>query len=67
MAIARERTGVLVVRVWLEDEDAPQLRARITSTRDVLVPETTEAVLVASEKEIIKTVRAWLRVFTASH
>jgi hypothetical protein len=66
MAGAQERTGVLVIRAWLEDEDgAKPLRARITSTLDVSVPRAMDTVGVASEKEIISAVRAWLSAFAA--
>jgi hypothetical protein len=66
MAGAHERTGVLVIRAWLEHEaGAKRLRARITSTLDVSVPSATDTVGAASEKEIIGAVRAWLRAFAA--
>lgn len=66
MAGALERTGVLVIRAWLEDEDgAKPLRARITSTLDVSAPRATDTVGAASEAEIVSAVRAWLRAFAA--
>ena len=63
MAGASERTAVLVIRAWLEDDTATPLRARITSTLDASVYAPTETVVAASEKEIVKAVRAWLRAF----
>jgi hypothetical protein len=58
---AQERTGVLVIRAWLEkgaENDA--LRARITSTSDVGQAAPIEAVS-TSESEIVAIVRAWLQ------
>ena len=60
---AVERTGVLVIRVWLEEgleQDA--LRARITQTRDISSPKRTETAA-ASEREIVAAVEKWLRAF----
>lgn len=60
---ALERTGVLVIRVWLEEgleQDA--LRARITQTPDISSPTTTETAA-ASERELVAAVEKWLRAF----
>jgi hypothetical protein len=66
MARPPERTAVLVVRVWLEEGDTElPLRARITSTLDVSEHGATDTVGAASEKEIVKAVRAWLRALAA--
>ncbi len=62
MARAPERTAVLVIRVWLEVENEAQpLRARITSRPDVSAPRAEETTVVATEREILGVVRAWLR------
>jgi hypothetical protein len=63
---ALEKTGVLVIRAWLEagvEENA--LRARITRTLDVAAPETIESAA-ASAEEILAAVQEWLRSFTGS-
>jgi hypothetical protein len=60
-----KRTGVLVVRVWLEDELPDALRARITSTVDLTRREV--AVSMASTPEAIQdAVRAWLDAFASA-
>lgn len=66
-ASADERTGVLVVRVWMNQgertDDPPRLRARITRTLDVAAEE--ELISTAgSTEEVCETVRAWLDAFT---
>jgi hypothetical protein len=66
MAGASERTAVLVIRAWLEeDDDAKRLRARITSTLDASARQATDTIGAASEKEIVNAVRTWLRAFAA--
>lgn len=66
MAGAPERTAVLVIRVWLEEENAAQpLRARITSRFDVSAPRAQATTSAASEREILDAVRGWLRAFVA--
>lgn len=62
-APTRERTGVLVVRVWVEGDPTTGLRARIT--RNVDVGKRDDEVTVASTVEDIEaTVRSWLAEFT---
>ena len=58
-----ESTGVLVIRVWLEEGlEQDSLRARITQTLDVSSANTTETAA-ASEREIVAVVESWLREF----
>ena len=65
MAGSRERTAVLVIRAWLEEQDGPRgLRARITSTPDAVAARPTATFVAASETEIVNVVRTWLRGFT---
>ena len=67
MALTPERTGVLVVRAWLEEENAEKpLRVRITSTLDASAPGAVDTTGAASEKEVVKAVRDWLRVFVSA-
>jgi hypothetical protein len=56
------RTGVLVLRVWLEDGEQDGLRARITETLDISAPDEIERAA-AGEDEILRAVRVWLRSF----
>jgi hypothetical protein len=59
-----QRTGVLVVRAWLEEGAEVGLRARVTHTLDV--SRRGEIVLVAAtQEEIYAAVRTWLEAFTA--
>jgi hypothetical protein len=61
-----ERTAVLVIRAWLEEENAANpLRFRITSTLDVSAPQARETSLAASEEDVVTAVRAWLRAFVS--
>jgi hypothetical protein len=56
-------TGVLVIRVWLENEvEQGALRARITKTVDVSKPSTSETAA-KSPEEIVAAVEDWLRAF----
>ena len=54
-----ERSGVLVVRAWVEGGTPAGLRARITQSRDLA---STEQLVTAAATvdEILATVRAWL-------
>jgi hypothetical protein len=56
-----DRTGVIVIRVWLEAEGR-QLRARLTSTTDARAEGETVAVA-GSVAEACHYVEAWLRDF----
>jgi hypothetical protein len=59
---ASERTGVVVIRAWIES-GAPPLRARITAAYDLSTDEQTIAVA-AGVEEIMAVVRVWLETFT---
>ena len=59
-----ERAGALVVRAWLERQDAAGLRARITYTVDVSHPGA-EVTAAASIDEVCDKVRAWLELLVA--
>jgi hypothetical protein len=62
---AHERTGVLVIRVWIEGEaEGGGLRARISHVADVLASERVERI-VASREEIASVVEQWLDAFVA--
>jgi hypothetical protein len=65
MAGALERTAVLVIRLWKEEDiGRDSMRARITQSLDVSSPVRTETAA-ASEAEILDAVRVWLRGVTA--
>jgi hypothetical protein len=61
--MTRDRTAVLLVRVWMDGHDPSTLRARITHRRGVGATDETE-VLVASIDDIEATVHGWLEAFT---
>jgi hypothetical protein len=60
-----ERTGILVVRVWLEQGAPGRLRARLTQTADLGDPSTTLATA-ADVPGVCAAVEAWLRQFLDS-
>jgi hypothetical protein len=62
---APERTGILVVRVWLEPGTPDRLRARLTQAADLGDPPTTLATT-ADVPGVCAAVEAWLRQFLDS-
>ena len=60
-----ERTGILVIRVWVEQDDAGRLRARLTQAADLGEPATPLAVA-TGVPGICDAVEAWLRRFVES-
>jgi hypothetical protein len=60
---SQERTGVLVIRVWVEG-DEERFRARITQSLDVTAAEQVVS-SAASVEDISAAVRAWLDAFIA--
>jgi hypothetical protein len=62
--MSRERTGVLLIRVWVEGEP-PALRARITHRTDVT--DSVEKVMFATTSDAISAaVGTWLEEFIAA-
>ncbi len=59
---APERTGILVIRVWLEQDAPGRLRARLTQAADLGEPATTLATA-ADVPGVCAAVEAWLRQF----
>jgi hypothetical protein len=60
-----ERTGVLVLRVWIEHDGVGGLRARITEASDLASRE--ETTLVAgSVEDVLRIVADWLAAFVAA-
>ena len=62
---AAQRTGILVVRVWLEQDAPGRLRARLTQAADLGEAPTTLATA-ADVPSICDAVEAWLRQFLDS-
>ena len=63
--VAGKRTGVLVVRIWVEPGVGGGLRARMTSTLDVVEPH--ELITVASTPDgIVTAVIDWIDAFLAA-
>jgi hypothetical protein len=58
MAATSERTGVLVMRAWVEAEES-MLRARITGRLDVTAPHETSFAVVGVDSAA-EVVRGWL-------
>ena len=60
-----ERTGILVIRVWVEQDDAGRLRARLIQAADLGDPATPLDVA-TGVPGICDAVEAWLRRFLDS-
>lgn len=58
------RTGVMVVRIWIESSDG-SLRARLTETLDITTHEDT-ARAASTLEEIVEIVRTWVEAFLTS-
>jgi hypothetical protein len=59
MAKVTERSGVLIVRAWVEAGAMPGLRARITQSHDLTSTEQT-VTTTSDIDDILSTVRGWL-------
>ena len=59
-----DRTGVFVVRLWIEPNHEAGLRARITQTIDTRVPERSVAIA-ASADDICAVIKSWVDDFVA--
>ena len=57
-----ERTGILVIRVWLERDAPGQLRARLTQTGNLAEAATTLATA-SDVRGVCDAVEAWLGQF----
>lgn len=62
VARARDDGGLLILRVWREDDGAEGLRVRITQADDVAQPET-EVTSTTSVEEAVAVTRDWLERF----
>lgn len=59
---ARDDGGLLILRVWREDDADEALRVRITRADDVTQPET-EVTVTPSVEEAVAVTRRWLERF----
>ena len=57
-----DRTGILIVRVWIEGDPAGGFRARITHTLDSTGREQTTAAA-AEPEDVYAAVRTWVEAF----
>jgi hypothetical protein len=64
-ALPAERTGVLVIRAWIELNGEARLRARITRMLNTEAREEISSVA-ATREEITSTVAEWLDAFLGS-
>jgi hypothetical protein len=58
-----DRTGVAVIRVWVEPGPGGGLRARVTRTLDVASASESEASVASTPDEIVRVVSEWLAEF----
>ncbi len=61
-----DRTGILVVRLWIEANPRDGFRARITRTLDAAGPEQAAATA-ATPEDIYAVVRTWVEAFVAAN
>jgi hypothetical protein len=62
---AADRTGLLVIRVWLEGTSPHELRARITTSDDLTSRDHTVA-MAGTIDDVERIVAAWLRAFSST-
>lgn len=60
-----DRSGVLIVRLWIEENHAHGLRARITQNLDTAAGEESVAVAASSE-DICAVVKRWVEDFAGT-
>jgi hypothetical protein len=62
------RTGVLVIRAWLEEDSSRELRVRVIRTLDVDDPHPREVVsMLARVEDVAALVGTWLTEFVNQH
>lgn len=59
---AFDRTGILILHIWLEDGVSEGFRARITQTLDSLSQDK-QVATAASTEDVYTAVRAWMEAF----
>jgi hypothetical protein len=63
-ALPANRTGILMVRLWIEASAVEGFRARITQTLDSMTTEQAVAT-VASPEDLYETIRGWVETFVS--
>jgi hypothetical protein len=58
-----DRTGILIVRVWIEGSSDEGFRARITQTLDSAGAEEATAAAAADPEDVYTAVRTWVEAF----
>lgn len=58
-----DRTGILIVRLWMEPHATDGFRARITQTLDSATDEQKSA-MAARPEDVYAAVRTWVEAFT---
>ncbi len=63
MLSSRERTSVIVIRIWRDRDNGDGLRARITAVRDIEADEV-DTIVAADIDQILETVQQLVNDFT---
>lgn len=63
MLSSRERTSVIVIRIWRDRNNRDGLRARITAVRDIEADEV-DTIVAADIDQILETVQQLVNDFT---
>ena len=58
-----DRTGILILRLWIEGGARDAFRARITQTLDSLGPEGPTATAESDPEDVYEAVRTWVEAF----
>lgn len=64
MVASNDRTGMLIIRLWIEGSSRTGFRARVTRTLDTNGPEHAVAAT-ATPDDIYSMVRTWVEEFTS--
>lgn len=61
---SRDRTGILIVRLWIEERSHEGFRARITQTLDSASPDELMATA-ATPEDLYDVVKTWVEQFVS--
>ena len=64
MLSSRERTSVIVIRIWHDRDNGDGLRARITAVRDIEAADEVDTIVAADIDQILETVQQLVNDFT---
>jgi len=64
MLSSRERTSVIVIRIWRDRDNGDGLRARITAVRDIEAADEVDTIVAADIDQILETVQQLVNDFT---